>query len=101
MQKTVLFQGVWVREEGCREVVEKSWNSQFVGNWAVKWRRKLDMTRNNLKQWSKEMFHGRRPLINNLTEQLESLQMDWKTNVDQIKDIMTQIHRLKEHEELY
>lgn len=53
-QQMFHFEAFWAKEEGCKEVVQKSWSNQIDGDWLNTWLRKLKIGRSNLKKWNKE-----------------------------------------------
>lgn len=81
--------------------MENSWETPVIGGWGYRWNRKLDICKRNLVAWSKDRFKARRMEIASLTEKLGDLQMNWETNLVQIKDTSALVDRLEAQEELF
>lgn len=51
----------------------------------------MDNCKSKLVAWSKDKFKARLMHIANLTEELRNFQMDWETNLEQIKATSVQV----------
>ncbi|KAH7837746.1 hypothetical protein Vadar_017480 [Vaccinium darrowii] len=72
--KPFRFESFWVTKDGCRIVVEDSWNHGQEGPLMYSLRKKLRLCKDNLKVWSKHNFGGLRLKINHAKEQLIDIQ---------------------------
>lgn len=95
------FEGFWAKELGCREVVENSWCNQIGGDYLNKWHWKKRNSKKNLKMWSRETFQDRKALVNNLTELLGLLHLNWSTNAERIKETTARILELEKQKEAF
>ena len=50
------FEQMWMRDEGCREVIEDTWSHEYQGSPRSRVEEKVDRCRRNLKWWSKVAF---------------------------------------------
>ncbi|XP_070667947.1 uncharacterized protein [Malus domestica] len=103
------FEAFWAKEADCRDVVQKSWSLQGKDNWLDSWHHKLSVCKSSLINWSKyslinwsrNKFKKRGLEIEALVNHLDSLQLNWADNLEEIKAITNRVDQLREQEEMY
>ncbi|XP_070667346.1 uncharacterized protein [Malus domestica] len=95
------FEAFWAKEEDCRALVAKCWGSPGRGRWIDLWNLKLSICKSHLISWSRNKFNRRGLEIEELVQQLDSLQHHWEDNAEEIHVVSNRIDQLREQEELY
>ena len=72
--KSFRFFSIWLRDETCKGVVEKTWRADVGGNASYRLARKLDATRKVLKVWNVQHFGNCQTRIATLERKLEEIQ---------------------------
>ncbi|CAN6690416.1 unnamed protein product [Malus baccata var. baccata] len=95
------FEAFWAKEDDCRALVAKCWGSPGRGRWIDSWNLKLSICKSHLISWSRNKFNRRGLEIEELVQQLDSLQHHWEDNAKEIHVVSNCIDQLREQEELY
>ena len=66
------FEQMWMRDEGCREVIEDAWSFEYQGSPMRRVENKMDRCRGNLKWWRKVAFDN---VTRGLREKKEQLRV--------------------------
>ncbi|XP_070664438.1 uncharacterized protein [Malus domestica] len=86
-RKLFRFEAFWAKEDDCRKLVENCWARPNCGDVQRRWVKKIYDCRSLLIKWSRNKFKKKRRLqIEELLGQLGELQMNWSTNVSEIKE---------------
>lgn len=73
-KKIFRFEAFWAKDEGCREVVERSWNRRVGGRRVERWLHHQDSCRGSLMRWSKSRFQSAQVEIDFLFARLGHIQ---------------------------
>lgn len=95
------FEAFWANDEGCKEVVERSWSRRGEGRRVERWLRHQNSCRENLTQWSKNRFRSAYKKIISLSTRLGNLQDQWEVNKKEIRALAANIEKLEEQDELF
>nr|XP_028964584.1 uncharacterized protein LOC114827109 [Malus domestica] len=95
------FEAFWAKEIDCDQVVRSCWNRQAPSEILVRWTKKINDCKSSLIRWSRNKFKKRGLLIQELLHQLQELQMDWRSNIEVIKQKTQLVDELRAQEESY
>ncbi|KAM1532558.1 hypothetical protein ACFX10_006565 [Malus domestica] len=100
-RKAFKFEAFWAKEDECNQLVSSCWNRPDSGEILVMWVKKINDCKSSLLRWSHNKFKKRGHLIQELLNQLQELQRDWRSNIDVIKQKTQLVDELRAHEESY
>lgn len=80
------FEAVWLRDEGCKPVIESAWNKEVHGSDFVKLYKKQVATRDALRKWNKEVFGRCQDRINNLLQKIKEIQIRHPSPVNELAE---------------
>lgn len=87
-KKIFRFEVFWAKDEGCRELVERSWCRRGGGSDEDKverWLRHQAACKGTLMNWNRSRFKCAQEEIDVLMSRLGHLQEDWQSNVEEIR----------------
>ena len=68
------FEAVWLRDDGCKAVIDSTWNIKVTGSDFFKLCKKQASTRNALLKWNKKVFGCCQDRINSLVKKIKEVQ---------------------------
>jgi len=72
--KPFRFEAVWLRDDGCKAVIDSTWNIKVTGSDFIKLCKKQASTRNALLKWNKKVFGCCQDRINFLVKKIKEVQ---------------------------
>ena len=84
--KPFRFEAIWLRDEGCKPVIESAWNNEVHGSDFVKLYKKQAATRDALRKWNKEVFGRCQDRINDLLQKIKEIQIRHPSPVNELAE---------------
>ncbi|XP_075640416.1 uncharacterized protein LOC142612185 [Castanea sativa] len=78
------FEAVWLRDKGCRLVIEDAFSREVFGSDFVKLYKKQAATREALHKWNKEVFRRCQDRINKLLQKIKEIQSRQPTQANEV-----------------
>ncbi|TQE04408.1 hypothetical protein C1H46_010027 [Malus baccata] len=94
-KKIFRFEAYWANEDDCKEIVRQVWVQPQEGNSVERWSKKIC----DCFKWPGRKFSQRHWKIQKLMSHLGRLQMDWRSNSQEIEDVSKAVDTLWSQEE--